>query len=212
MYLRNLNLPQNQQSPVEWITDTKSIWGADSLSTFLDSLNVPEDAPIAVQSALTYLKNWDYDFGGQSIGATIYHEWTITGGETLEEEFSRAVEQLTDRLGGDQSQWLWERVHTDTSWFTFQDPYDKENTKPLISPIIGHESTMIWGGTRAINAPNTWESWTWIEPSSPLFIRRRVLNLRQFLGRSIAGKHGSSIFRLPDSYMSISFLVPNDIK
>ena len=206
------NRGRESDNPIDWITDTHSIWVADTLPQQLDSLRIPADAPLPIRSALTYLRNWDYSFEGQSIGATIYNEWIFSEEETPEAAFYDAIDHLTRKYGADQSQWLWERMYTDTSRFTFRGPPDSKIHAPIVSPVIGHELTMLWGGTRATVAPSTWEMWTWIESDLTPSIRRRNLDLRQPLGRYISGKGGSIVFSLPTSYLKTTLVVPNDFK
>ena len=205
-YLNSIDLDSG--SPVDWITDTYSRQAADILPRRLDSLRIPENAPAPVLSALTYLRNWDYRFESQSIGATIYNQWISYGEAAPEIALYEAVDYLTKQYGADESLWLWERVHTDTSRFTFRGPTDSKIYAPIVSPVFGHESTMIWGGARAVAAPSTWEMWTWMESDSSPFIRRRDVDLRQPLGRYISGKRGSIVFSLPTSYLKTTLLVP----
>lgn len=209
-YLQNRDM--GIHDPEEWITDTKSIWAADTLSKRLESLHIPAHAPSQVHSALTYLKNWDYHFKGTSIGATIYHAWITLKEPDLTVSFYTALDQLTREFGADQSKWLWERVHTDTLRFTFYGPSDNRIYAPLISPVTGHESTMIWGGTRAVTSPITWEAWTRVQPENPYFIRRHDLDLHQPFGRYISGKSGSSVFTLSSSSLKTTHLVPHDLQ
>ncbi len=210
LYLNNTE--QNTDNPSEWSTDTHSLWAENVLPEWLDSMQVTTDAPPLVQSALTYLRNWDYDFEAQSVSATIFHELMVSDGETKDQALHNAVEELVRKFGTDQSQWLWEHVYTDTSLFTFYGPIHQRKYAPLITPIVGHESTMMWGGARAEMAPNTWEFWTWVEPSSEYFIRRRDLNLRQPLGRYISDIGGTSVFSLPAKYLRTTLLVPHDFE
>ncbi len=203
---------QNWDQPSEWTSDTYSLWAESTLLNWLDSLQVPTDAPPLVQSALTYLRNWDYHFEAQSIGATIFHELMRSNDENRNQTLYKAVQELTTKFGSDQSQWLWERVYTDTSHFTFDGLTHPRKRSSLITPISGHESTMMWGGARAETAPNTWEFWTWIEPSGEYFIRRRDLNPREPLGRYISDIRGLLVFSLPAQYLRTTLLVPYDFE
>ncbi len=207
-YLRNVDL--DATNPSDWITDTRSPWIASTLPRELDSLRIPANAPALVQSALVSLKNWNYAFDGKSIGATIYNEWTTSEGTTPEVAFYNAVDQLAQKFGTDQSQWLWERVYADRRLFTLHGRPDSRMHTPLTFPLIGHESTMLWGGFKAAAAPVTWEGWTWNEPGSPYFIRRQYLNLHQPFGRYISERSDPSIFPLSDSHMSTTVLMPDD--
>ncbi len=208
-YLSNLKL--NESDPSEWVTDTWSPWAASTLPSHLDSLRIPPSAPTQVHSALAYLENWNHTFTGNSIGATIYHEWMISEGEPPEEAFARAVDRLEQKLGVDQNQWLWERVHDDRRHFTLHGYKKSRKYSPTKSPLIGHESTMLWGGTNAAAAPVTWESWTWSDPSSPYFIRKKTLKRYQPFGRYIFEMSEPSIFPLLDSYQNTTVLLPDDL-
>ncbi len=194
-------------NPLTWITDTHSTFAAHSLSTMLDSLRFTEPPSPMVQSAVSYLRNWDHQFDEQSIGATIYHQWVNSSETTLVAGLYDAVERLTQDFGPDESEWGWERIHTDTSYFTIQEPLNSRTFSPLVSPIIGHESTMLWGGSRAAEAPVIWESWTWIGGNHPYYMRRRDLNLYQPLARYVSGKMGSTVFSLPTSPIKTSRLL-----
>lgn len=209
-YLRSIDL--DVTDPSYWITDTWSPWVASTLPRELDSLRIPANAPVLVQSALVYLENWNHAFEGKSIGATIYNEWITSEGETREMAFHNAIDQLAQKFGPDQSQWLWERVYADKRLFTLHGHLDSRMHTPLTFSLVGHESTMLWGGAKAATAPVTWEGWTWSEPSSPYFIRRQNLNLQQPFGRYISEKSDPSIFPLPHSRMSTTILVPDDFQ
>ncbi|MCY4160198.1 MAG: penicillin acylase family protein [Bacteroidetes bacterium] len=204
-YLDRLN--PDFDDPLSWITDTYSPWIAETLPPKLDSLRIPMNSTAMIRSALAYLRNWDYDFGEKSIGATIYHEWMIADGEAPEDAFYNAVDELAQKYGPNPSEWLWARVHIDTSWVTFGGASDHEIFQPFISPIVGHESTMIWGGFRATAAPSIWEMWTWIEPGGSHSIRRWSIDFRQPLGRYISGKRGSTVFSLPTPYFKTTLMV-----
>ena len=207
-YLRNVDL--DVTDPSGWITDTWSPWAANALPRELDSLRIPADAPALVHSALVYLENWNHTFEGKSIGATIYNEWVTSEGRTQEVAFYNAVDQLAQKFGTDQSQWLWERVYADRRLFTLHGRLDSRMHTPLTFPLVGHESTMLWGGAKAAAAPVTWEGWTWSRPDSPYFIRRQHLNLQQPFGRYISEKSDPSIFPLSDLSMSTTVLMPDD--
>ena len=196
--------------PSDWITDTWSAWVEDTLSEELDSLRIPENAPPLVQSALVYLRNWNHTFEGQSIGATIYNQWSISEGSTREIAFYRAVDQLAQKFGTDQSQWRWERVHTGRYLFTLHGHSGSRMHAPLTFPLIGHQSTMHWGGNRAAAAPAIWESWTRDESDTPYFIRRQHLNLHQPFGRYLFDHADYSVFSLPAPHLDSTVLVPDD--
>lgn len=207
-YLENID-PDSAHS-LGWITDTYSVWAHRILPDRLDSLQLAANASPLLQSALAYLENWDHRFDRTSIGATIFNEWMNSEGSSLEASFSNAVDQLVESFGPDPSKWIWEYVHTDTRYFTVQRPTTSRTFAPLTFPYAGHETTMIWGGARAAAAPTTWEFWTWNEPNSTPFVRRRSLNVRQPLERYISGKDDSPIFSLPAPYMSTTLFVPNE--
>jgi len=194
-------------NPLTWITDTYSGFAANTLSKMLDSLRFQEIPSPRVGSAVSYLRNWNHQFDEYSIGATIYDHWVTSKETTLVAGLYDAVETLTQQFGADESEWGWERMYTDTSYFTFRKSLDSRAFAPLVSPIIGHESTMIWGGSRAAVAPVTWESWTWVGSYYSYYLRRRDLNLYQPLARYISGEEGSTVFSLPSSSIKTSRLV-----
>ncbi|MCY4171442.1 MAG: penicillin acylase family protein [Bacteroidetes bacterium] len=194
-------------SPLSWITDARSDIAFNTLSQMLDSLYLPENPPPMIESAVSYLRNWNHQFEEQSIGATIYNEWVSSIETTLVAGLYDAVDNLTEQFGPNESEWGWERVYTDTSYFTFRGSQETQAYAPLITPIIGHESTMIWGGSRAAAAPVIWESWMWIGGNNSYNIRRRDLNLYQPLARYISDEVGKSVFSLPTSPIKITRLV-----
>jgi len=207
-YLNNLD--PNSENPTEWITDTRSLWLAETLPQRLDSLNTPAGASTMTQSVVAYLRNWDYDFGEQSIGATIYNEWATSEKGISKETLYDIVDDLSQKYGPNPSQWIWGQVYTDTSWLSFRGLSDNKIFAPFVSPVVGHESTMIWGGARAAATPATFEMWTWIEPGSAYIIRRRNLDLSQPLGRYVSDKSGRSVFLLPAPHHKTTLLLPND--
>lgn len=196
--------------PLKWITDTRSPWVASTLPSALDSLQIPSDAPDLIQLALNYLENWNHSFDEQSIGATIYNEWIKSEGATQEIAFANAVNRLSIKFGPDQNQWLWGRVHTDRRRFTLHGRPDSRLHAPLDFPVNGHESTMLWGGAQAADAPATWEGWTWLAPDQPQFVRKQHMNLHQTFGRYISSQSGSSVFLLPAPYLTTTILMPYD--
>lgn len=196
-----------------WVTDTQSNWVRDKLSTMLASLPIDPlkqalpDAPAPVNSALTYLINWDYRFNSQSIGATIYHEWAMSTGRNLEESLYNAIDRLTQRFGDDQTQWLWEHVYESTRMFTIHRRTDSKIFEPLDVPSMGHETTMAWGGAQAAVAPVTWEAWIWSGTDAHYSIRRHHVDIHQPLGRYTTSNNRFT-FSLPTSYSITTSLVP----
>ena len=196
-----------------WVTDTQSAWVRDTLSTMLASLPIDSSrqvlpgAPIPVNSALTYLINWDYRFDRQSIGATIYHEWTMSAGRDLEDALYRAINRLTQRFGDDQTQWLWERVHESKRMFTIHRKTNRKTLESLDTPSIGHETTMAWGGAHAAIAPVTWEAWIWNGIDNHYSIRRHHVAIHQPLGRYTTSNNRFT-FSLPTLYSITTTLVP----
>jgi hypothetical protein len=196
-----------------WVTDTQSNWVRDTLSTMLASLPIDSikqvlpDAPASVNSALTYLINWDYRFDSQSIGATIYHEWTMSAGRDLEESLYHAISRLTQRFGDDQTQWLWERVYESSRVFTAHRSKDSKIIEPLDVPSMGHETTMAWGGVHAAVAPVTWEAWMWNGTGTRYSIRRHHVDIHQPLGRYTTS-NSRFTFSFPTSYSVTTSLLP----
>lgn len=196
-----------------WVTDTQSNWVRDTLSTMLASLPIDSlrqalpGAPAPVNSALTYLINWDYRFNSQSIGATIYHEWTLSTGRDLEESLYHAISRLTQRFGADQTQWLWERVYGSSRVFTVHGRTDSKIFEPLEVPSMGHETTMAWGGAQAAVAPVTWEAWMWNGTGTRYSIRRHHVDIHEPLGRYTTS-YSRFTYSFPTSYSITTSLVP----
>jgi len=194
--------------PLIWVTNTHSLSASLTLPLMLDSLNFPEPPSGTIQIALSYLRNWNHRFEEQSIGATIYNEWMNLKETNLVTGLYNAIDNLSVRFGTDITQWHWGRVYADTSYFTYQRPANSKILAPLIAPMIGHESTMIWGGHLAAQAPVTWESWGWIAQNNSFYVRRRDMNLRQPLGRYVSDRRGNEVFQLPTSHLKSSYFVP----
>ncbi|MXW83102.1 MAG: penicillin acylase family protein [Rhodothermaceae bacterium] len=196
-----------------WVTDTQSNWVRDTLSTMLASLPIDSveqalpDAPAPINSALTYLINWDYRFDSQSIGATIYHEWAMSTGRDLEESLYDAISRLTRKFGDDQTQWLWERVYESSRMFTIHRRTDSRIFEPLEVPFSGHETTMAWGGAHAAVAPVTWEAWIWNGTDAHYTIRRHRVDIHQPLGRYTTSNNQFT-FSFPTPYSMTTSLVP----
>ncbi len=196
-----------------WVTDTQSNWVRDTLSTMLASLPIDSlrqalpGAPAPVNSALTYLINWDHRFNSQSIGATIYHEWTLSTGLDSEESLYHAISRLTQRFGADQTQWLWERVYGSSRVFTVHRRTDSKIFEPLEVPSMGHETTMAWGGAQAAVAPVTWEAWMWNGTGTRYSIRRHHVDIHEPLGRYTTS-YSRFTYSFPTSYSITTSLVP----
>ncbi|NNE45420.1 MAG: hypothetical protein HKN37_02040 [Rhodothermales bacterium] len=129
-------------NPRLWFGDTYSpwatIWSPRIVQSFA-SLDVM-DAP--VDEARSYLRNWDNEFDGASIGASIFAAWAEeyyieyggwpgmldSGSESatldpvatpsdLNRLFERAVHRLTETYGYDLSVWRWEKVNAAKMYF-----------------------------------------------------------------------------------------------
>ena len=183
-----------------WTTHLHSGWSEDTLSARLSIVDeglirTPENA-----SALAYLQNWDHQFQGYSIGATIFSEWMRLSEPDPTDALTRAVERLTQRFGPDQSLWRWDNLHRDERFFLLPNALQTNHFAPLSWPGEGHSTTMVWGGETFDGAPvppATWEMWLDPGSSTPVTVRRRHIDWSVPLGRSIAEADEPIIFGLP---------------
>lgn len=156
------------------LLDFHSPWAEATAPPLVTAATAIPNQPELVVEALTYLRNWDYDYSRSSIGASIFDTWVAlyrdsTGvlptpevPDTLYTEhllryrlLVQAVDTLTTRFGPELSQWRWENVrpklYTFPTW-TATPPEEAAapllpNTRyaPVELPGAGHPSTLYWG-------------------------------------------------------------------
>jgi len=190
-----------------WTRDLQSRWSATALSSRLRTV---EPAP-SIATALNYLENWDYEYQSYSIGATIFSEWMRSHSPDTAEALTMAITRLTHRLGPDQSQWRWDRLHTERRYFVLPQSLQVDHFAPLTWPGRGHSTTLIWGGENVDGEPvppASWEMWMDLMPSAPVYVRRRQIDLSVPLGRSIAEAATPIIIGLPTATRRSTVLHP----
>lgn len=194
-----------------WTRDLRSSWSAAILPDLLSSIEAPAAEKQAVQTAVAYLQNWDHQYQGFSIGATIYSEWMRVRAPDPQIALTRAVDQLTRRFGPVQSSWRWDRMHSERRFFILPSSLQIGPFAPLSWPAKGHSTTLVWGGetiTGQAVPPASWEMWMDLSPSAPVYIRRRHIDLSVPLGRSIAEVADPVVFGIPTATRHSTTLIP----
>ncbi len=177
---KSLQVHQRTSPPdgARWSVSDSSTWAADLLPDLL-----PDVAPLSETppygEALSYLRNWDYNYEASSIGAAIFDHWmqayrteighlptapdtTYLAAPRRLQTFRRAVDTLTVRYGSDVRRWRWERVAPDRRFFPMWaadslvtpdlDGLSTTRYAPLDRPGHGHASTLA-GGPNLVHAP-----------------------------------------------------------
>ena len=207
------NTRANQLSDAQlWKIDSYSTWAADTLPQMLASIG-EEPASPSLRNALTYLRNWDFDFHGHSVGAAIFSEWIRTNVPASESAsgLPEAVLRLTQRFGEDQSQWRWEHMYTDRRYFAVGLWKQVAQFAPLEWNGTGHSTSPVWGGT-LINGtpvpPAIWEMWVDIRPAGPVHVRKRHIDPYRPLGRYIAEQAEPITLQLSSFSQQTTALLP----
>ena len=194
-----------------WTRDLRSSWSAAILPDLLSSIETPAAENQAMETAVAYLQNWDHQYQGFSIGATIYSEWMRTRAPDPQVALTQAVDQLTRRFGPVQSSWRWDRVHSEQRFFILPSSMQIGQFAPLSWLARGHSTTLVWGGetmTGEAVPPASWEMWMDLSPSAPVYIRRRHIDLSIPLGRSIAEAAVPVVFGIPTATRHSTTLIP----
>ena len=190
-----------------WTRDLQSQWSATALAARLRTV----EATPSVATALAYLENWDHEYQSYSIGATVFSEWMRSHAPDPSEALKMAVMRLTQRLGPDQSQWRWDRLHTEQRYFVLPQSLQVKHFAPLSWPGRGHSTTLVWGGESVGGdpvPPAAWEMWMDLTPAAPVYVRRRQFDFSVPLGRSIAEAADPIIFGLPTVTRRSTVLYP----
>ncbi len=129
-------------NPRLWFGDTYSPWAAIWSPRIVQSFASLDVMDATTDEARSYLRNWDYEFDGASIGASIFSAWAeeyyvehggwpgirdsrsesaaldpVTAPSDLNRLFERAVQRLTEAYGYDLSVWRWEEVNAAKMYF-----------------------------------------------------------------------------------------------
>ena len=171
-------------STAGWSADTYSPWAESIVPPLLAAVGADANQSLQYESAVTYLRNWDYHFAPSSIAGSILDTWaaeyhrrsgTLATAETITADSSFthtaraslhvAVEELNRRLGPDLSAWRWEQSQATLRpypfWSLFSGPtaWVTKARFSSASPLgVGHPSTLAWGATseRSGDPPGAW--------------------------------------------------------
>jgi len=190
--------------------DDRSIWAEEFVPKIIALIKPVPDRSFVVNEALTYLRNWNYEYGGSSISASlletlltkyyVYHQSrpdpnldpTQTDARIWYSLLSESTTQLSDSLGSDISQWRWEVIQPDRRFYA---PWSGGSPlfpnghfffEPISKPGRGHPSTLAWGDSPIYGdrgASGAWEGWRAIEPDSVFHYRQRNYIFDHFLAR-----------------------------
>lgn len=192
--------------------DVHSTWAEQLAPSMVEDAGSIPDPPRNVRDALTYLRNWNYEYEGSNIAASVFDRWirayhdstgsdpSPAAGDTLFPErylryqlLRQVVESMESRYGGDMSQWRWERTQADrrhTPGFIQDHPSlstpRNRRYETVEVPGGGHPSTPRFGTTPLQDTPPgsaSWEAWASISALDSLSVRRRRIDLGTFRGR-----------------------------
>ncbi len=183
-----------------WLSDLYSVYASRVLPVLLAA--VDEQAVMRssrAQSALIYLRNWDYRYERSSIGATLFAEWTqayhsmtgdtlgITGFDerALIPALETAVRHLVTNHGPRDAEWRWGSVNPDRRHFVMARSKigaRMNSYAPRQWPGQGHGSTPRWGptptGASGLVPTASFEMWH-VAPGGTTFGVRRRLGAKQ---------------------------------
>ena len=185
--------------PAAWSQDTYSPWAAEQVPLLLRQLDANADP--RVQSAVTYLENWDYRFNGASIGATVFDAWLGVDSMDASVRLTYAVSDLVQRLGADTRMWRWERV------------FPGRLIHPLgFEPEIevsgqGHFTTVAWDGAKG-NAMAVWDMWTSMSADPTVYVRRQGPETRSHGTRRVLSNDARVVVELPAPAQRVTRLRP----
>ena len=188
-----------------WAEQDSSTWASALLPRMLSGLPNQPQVDSTTQSALTYLRNWDYIYESSSIGATIFEHWarryqlridTLPTAEgrpyfaalRQRRALQEAVDTLRSTFGPDLRRWRWERVVPEERvvpvWsadsLVDQDLHDMSTTQyaPVRRPGHGHPSAL-GGGTSLLDPlPHGPAPTTWSGWTNPTRTTLRARRLR----------------------------------
>jgi len=167
-------------APGTWSASDSSAWAAGLFPHLRPALGEVGEAAGPLQSALPYLRNWDFEYAPTSIGALLFDQWmreyqtdlghvptlddtaAYFGRYRQRKALRRALDTLTARLGTDVRRWRWEEGVTDRRYFPVwsadslvaADLSDLRSTRyaPIERTARGHPSALS-GGPSLVDPP-----------------------------------------------------------
>lgn len=193
--------------------DVRSAWAESLVPSMVSAAASIPDPPPSVDEALSYLRNWNYEYDGANIAASIFDEWIGLYRDSLEflpqpgpddslftERYLRyhllggAIDSLAQRYGPDMSQWRWERTRPDRRYvagFPAQGALQVRRNRrydAIDLPGRGHPSTVYFGTTslgEMLLGSAAWEAWASLSALDSLTVRRSNIDVGSFQGRYI---------------------------
>jgi len=178
--LRDRRTASDTLAPQAWSVSDSSAWAAGLFPHLRPALQQVGETAGPLQSALPYLRNWDFQYAPTSIGALLFDQWmreyraelehvpTLTdtaayfGRYRQRKALRRALDTLTTRFGTDVRRWRWEEgVHDRRSFPVWSadslvaaDLSDLRTTRyaPIERAARGHPSTLS-GGPSLVDPP-----------------------------------------------------------
>lgn len=193
------------QSEWDILHDTFSGSASDWMGRFLEALDSVSVSTVREDEAVEYLRNWDHNYRGASIAASIA-EHTRKNLEAQPRDrltpaiahgaLSSAVDFLTEYYGADMREWRWETVQDlivyFPGWTSASGAVDRrikqfnEEFLPVAIQGYGHPNTLAWGPTIGHawrKATSAWEGFFGRDPGSIFEFERPYVSYSSFLGR-----------------------------
>jgi len=207
-----------------WATNTRSSYAAKILPPLLFALDEDSGSySSAVESALSYLQNWDFEYSRTSIGASVFTAWmtayhggkeavytdSVWSTERLTASLVQAIQTLEAQNGPNQSMWRWELLNPERRLFTIANAEGAESLSrfaPLEWSGQGHNSTPSWGTKAEIAAPAFLELWHTTNWQDPYSVRRRPAPESGFIDRHALMGRGIPVHSLPSREVSTTTL------
>lgn len=218
-------IQEEQESDAHVFDETRSSWAESIAPDMIAAARSIPEPPRPVRDALTYLRNWDYRYDDANIAATIFDLWVgryrdstgvdpqITAADTFFTERHRryrtlveAVDHLTEAFGTSMSQWRWENVMQDQRHSPGWPPPERfdgarrsRRFTTIDFPGHGHPGAPSFGPSPLDGMNQGSAVWEGVlTPGPQVDVRRRVVDMRSFLGRYMVSDRPPSFVRLGD--------------
>ncbi len=213
----------------QWVTGTYSAYAAAVVPGLLEVLNAERpDRPSAINQALIYLRNWDFNYSRMSIGASIFSTWLdsfekAAGGhfaavphnaDLLQSSLMTALRTLAMEFGENQDDWQWEQVQPDNRHYAIAhlpDAAEMPRFAPLAWPGQSQAIESRWSapsGSAGFPASATVELWHDAHWPGSMVIRQRHAPASGAFGRHRLRSYEIPVYGLPSPAAHTTLLTP----
>ena len=228
-----------QASPEYWPTDCHNDWAEEQATFLLEEYLLRRFAfDEEYSDALTYLRNWDFTYSPESIGAIIFDSWlselpdslylkviqkSLSPSDTLARTYlQQSIVTLKNTFGTDLSKWrldITKPIYRQYPAWNADSLFAPENSTlsqslyaPLNFPGRGHAATLCWGSLRSkenINVSSRWEGWSTSNSRQFTYHWRRQDDINSFLGRYLISNAPSTTYSFEEKQNVVATTVIN---